>query len=359
MNRLYPVAVLTALVTATAYQTPTFRSSTRLVQVNVIAVDKNGKPLADLRKEEFTVFEDGQPQTTSVFVAEQATPIKPPLLPPNQFTNQLPSTSLTRSGYTMIFIDWLNSSMNNRVTSTKQVLKLLQQVEPSDLIALCVLDHELRVLHDFTADRAALVKKLSATYAGLAEGPPGEKAGIAAFPIFPGEVEHSPNADVSARRNERSLEIQRNLSTFSAIEQVAAYLGTTPGRKSMIWVTSGFASAKGFDGERTDDKDAWSSAMSDDRRAFSPEMTRVIRRLNDANIAVYPVDARGLISDPDPGKASRAYTNLVGMKEIAEKTGGRAYYNAKDLDNAIRSALDDSRISYTLGYYSTNSKSDG
>ena len=362
-----PLTLIAAVASVTAFQNTdsaphtTFRSTTRLVQVNVVAVNKNGEPVKDLQKEDFTLLEDGHPQTVAVFVAEQAKPVKPPTPPPNEFSNQLPSTNPTRSGYTVILIDWLNTGMDSRVSSRQQVIKLLQEVEMTDLVALFVLDRDLRVLHDFTTDRAELAKKLAATYAGLSEGPPGEKPGIAAVPLFPGEVdEHSPNADVAERRNTRALEIRRTLDTFSAIEQIASYLGTAPGRKSLVWVTSGFSSAMGFEnGLLTEDKDAWSSAMSDDRRSFSAEMSRLLRRLNNADIAVYPVDARGLVSDPEQGASRRLAVNLVGMKEIAARTGGRAYYSGNDLDHAIRSALDDSKISYTLGYYPTNDKNDG
>jgi VWFA-related protein len=233
-------------------------------------------------------------------------------------------------------------------------------VELTDLISICVLDGGLRVLHHFSADRAELQRKLSAAYMGLHEGPPGEKAAIADFSVFPTDIgERSPGMDVAERRNTRALEIRRNLDTFSVIEQIASYLGSASGRKSMIWVTSGFSSAMGFDHsteEYRDNPDAYFSLMADDNRGFSPEINRVIRRFNDANIAVYPVDARGVIADE---RAGSAYVNRAPMNEIAKGTGGRAYYDANDLDNAIRSALDDSRISYTLGYYPANSKNDG
>jgi VWFA-related protein len=345
--------------TDSASQTPTFRLTTRLVQVNVVAVDKDGKAVADLRREEFSLSEDGRPQNIAVFAAESANPVKPPILPRNEFSNELPSGDSSRSGYTLILIDWLNSATYSRMDSHRQVLKLLQQVEISDRVALCVLDRDLRVLHDFTADRADLIRKLSAANMGLSQGPSGEQAGIAEFPLFSTAVEHSPTADVAERRTTRYVEIRRTLDTFRAIEQIASYLGTARGRKSMIWVTSGFPSALGFDGDRTENPEAWSSIVSDDRRTFSADVTRLLRRLNDADIAVYPVDARGLIADADRAKASRAYVNLAGMKEIAARTGGRTFYHGNDLDQAIRSALDDTKVSYTLGYYPSNPKKDG
>src|SRR5215469_6488156 len=48
---------------------PIFRSTTHLVQVNVI-VRHSGKPVAELKKEDFQLFDNGKPQTVSVFSVE-------------------------------------------------------------------------------------------------------------------------------------------------------------------------------------------------------------------------------------------------------------------------------------------------
>jgi hypothetical protein len=139
---------------------------------------------------------------------------------------------------------------------------------------------------------------------------------------------------------------RRVLDTFAAFEQIAGYLGSVQGRKSLIWMTSGFPSSLGFDNAGA----AASGAI--DRRTFTPEMDRMVRRLNKADIAVYPV-AGGV------GLSSAIMAKVVTMKEIAQRTGGRAYYNSNDVDGAVRNAIDDSQISYTLGYYPTNSNNDG
>ena len=128
-----------------------------------------------------------------------------------------------------------------------------------------------------------------------------------------------------------------------------------PGRKSLIWVTSGFPSAVGYDRDLKDDManvDVWGRAVRTERRTFSAEMDRLVRRLNHADIAVYPVDARGLILGPG------GWINLATMLEVASRTGGRAFYNRNDVDTAMRDALDDSRVSYTLGYYPSQGEND-
>src|SRR5207253_2824862 len=103
-------------------------------------------------------------------------------------------------------------------------------------------------------------------------------------------------------------------------------------------------------------------------RGFEDEIKRASRVVNNANIAVYPVDARGLITMPKvltaqsnvaftPGQSKAALdvplapTGTHSLQMIADSTGGRAFYNTNDLKNAIRTALDDSEITYTLGFY--------
>jgi len=110
----------------------------------------------------------------------------------------------------------------------------------------------------------------------------------------------------------------------------------------MIWLTSGIPAAP----------------------AFKAAINRMSQRLNDADIAVYPVDARGFIAGAATGRGFNSEADLAGinqvmMREIADKTGGRVFDNDNDLENAMRGAIDDVRFSYTLGYYPTNSTNDG
>jgi len=79
----------------------------------------------------------------------------------------------------------------------------------------------------------------------------------------------------------------------------------------------------------------------------------MISDLNSANVNLYPVDARGLSSDP------RAHINIAVMRQFAEDSGGRAYANKNDLAASIRAALDDSRIGYVLTYSPSDYGNDG
>jgi hypothetical protein len=101
-------------------------------------------------------------------------------------------------------------------------------------------------------------------------------------------------------------------------------------------------------------------------------MDAAVRALNNSGIAVYPVDARGLMvlpgfdaatrrasTAPISGRMAPIRDNIDGMKELADRTGGRAAYNTNDLGAAVRRAIDDARVTYTIGYYPTDQTQDG
>jgi hypothetical protein len=56
---------------------------------------------------------------------------------------------------------------------------------------------------------------------------------------------------------------------------------------------------------------------------------------------------------------AQSVSNLDAMKAVAADTGGKAFINGNDIAGAVRAAIDDSRISYVLGYYPTHGKWDG
>ena len=229
MKKFSSIAALVIVSSAVAFQktdAPIFRSTTRLIQVTVIASEKDGNPVTDLRKEDFELLEDGQRQNVAVFIPDRDRTVTRPALPRNEFNNQLPAADSARSGYKLILVDWRNSSMSRRINSRQQVLRLLQQMATSDLVALCVLDRSLRVVQDFTSDRGELVRRLSATFAGLAEGPPKRSAAedSSVAPVSH-EIERNPIADRADAINIGIQVRQRSLDTIAALEQVASYRG--------------------------------------------------------------------------------------------------------------------------------------
>src|SRR5262249_15333363 len=161
------LAVLAAIGSQTPSQqapAPVFRSSTRLVQVNVVVHDKHGQPVTDLKKEDFTVLEHGKPQAISFFEMDSASTIAAqPAAPlaPDVFTNLPARRGGVPTGITVILVDLVNTGWADQHYAREGLLKFLKQIEPQDRIAIFTLGGRgLTLLHDYTTDAASLVERM-------------------------------------------------------------------------------------------------------------------------------------------------------------------------------------------------------
>jgi VWFA-related protein len=321
------------VLVAGAQEPAVIRTSTRLVQINVVVHDKNGR-VANLTKDDFVLTEQGKPRPIGVFAKEaQRRGGVEVHLPENVFSNR---AGANRSGsVTIVLLDSLNTmfSDNDAYSSSistaedgalayakNQALKFARNLDPDERVAVYSLGRSLKVLCDFTGDRAQLLRVLngyrdtSITSQDVAD--PGEFHSPA-----------SPEFDESVTRDKQSLAAVANAgradTTLAALRAIAEHVADIPGRKNLVWLTAnlplnGVAAA---------------------------------RVLRDKNIALYPVDARGL-----------QYAHARGipvLQDLADQTGGRAFYNTNDLSGAIHAAVEDANVSYMLGFYPDATALDG
>jgi VWFA-related protein len=359
------------------------RVTTRLVEVNVVVNDKNGKPIIGLGKDSFTLLDDKKTQRIEFLSIDANVPTKQPVtpLPPDTYTNRVAGSPAQSPNVTVILFDALNTERTDQILARRQVLKVLDQLPPESRVALFWLGAGLYILSDFTADPAILRQAL-ANYRG-------ESSRQLANSQDSDPRLHSPNPSVPAglagatseRDAFRSAFDQRIANaavknraglTLAALVAIAHHIRGVPGRKNLVWVSSSFPLTLGQ--ERFDLN--WSNDTGEN---FQQDTARAARVLTDANIAVYPVDARGILGsgenvagvytdatppefagEGDEHLPSRvAPANLDTMKLLAERTGGGAFYGTNDLSGAIIRALNDSLVTYTLGFYPSESKWDG
>ena len=332
---------------------PTFKSSTRLVQVSVVVQDGRRRPVTDLKPEDFEIFEDGKPQPVSVFSVRGQAPSDAVAEGTGVFTNRLQSP--TGGGVVAIVFDRLNTSFTEQTQAREHIVKYLGQVRPEDRVALFLLDENgMSILHDFSKDAGSLLRAMT-----RAQSTQSSTLAGAQLPQFADQME--ANLDAFARGNLANMHAfyQRILAytTIEALEDVAAYLQGFPGRKNLIWVSSGFPFGITNFGP----------GGTSDITLMSPETRRATRALNHADVSVYPVDARGLVGafSTHPSARVQEFSTIYsvqgpidGLRHVADWTGGRAFYNTNDLGSAINGAVKDSDLTYVLGYYPENQKWD-
>lgn len=306
--------------------------TTLLVPVSVVVQDKHGKPVSGLKKSDFTVLDNKQPQEILFFAEEvnaHGTEANGDAsLPADSFTNKVASTGGRISNVTVILLDGLNTPFLDQSYARDHVIKFLQQIQPGDRIALYTLGRDLRMLHDFTTDSASLVEALR-NYKGRLTSDLG-----ASHPWNDSPLQTFLLGTDSETTADASLE-ERLRITAGAFQEIANHVAWAPGRKNLIWVSGAFPATGGLES--------------------------VGEVLNSANLAVYPVDARGivgmdlsaegagspfLIGPSGPGDPQ----SLLTMDTLASTTGGRAYYNDNDIKGCIRDAMNDASVTYELAY---------
>ncbi len=359
---------------------PVLRSSTNLVQLNVIVQDKSGNPIEGLKKEDFQIFDEGRSQQIAVFSAHgskiTADLSANPVHPANFFSNRGDQSGQGTGSVTIILFDALNTEFIDQGYARQQIIKFLGQVHPQDHVAIYVLTSKVTVLCDFTQNAASLLRAVqnysSQPTASLDASAPDPMDAIATPVTFttdinPADVKSFLQA-ASGQFSDLNI-IYRAEVTTSALEAIANHASRIPGRKNLIWISTSFPMALGFGAETM-------FQVSGRDQNFDPELQRASRALNQANMAIYPIDARGSIAPKAYGVANPARFNprrlptangniapdpryFDTMNALAERTGGKAAYNTNDIEGAVERAISDGQMTYTVGFYPTHGKWDG
>lgn len=348
-------------------QGPSIKAESRIVVVDVVVTDKQGQSVPGLGKDDFHISEDGDPQVVTSFEEHKgAAPSETrlPPMPPNVYTN-FPISSGADS-VNVLLLDLLNTQPQNQAFVRQQVIKYLGEVPAGTRLAVFALGTHLRVVRGFTTD-----------FSGLSAALEDKKLGVTPEVSRNLQTDANQYSDAEILRQMRNSQaapsaidavesFQRDESvervnarievTLQAFQQIARYLSGIPIRKNLIWFSDNFP-----------------VSFFPDTRGRAPKNQEHVQKTSDlltaAQVAIYPVSALGVLSDPtfDASKLggsrreleARLSTNQIAMETIAEETGGRAFYSTNALSDAVRDAVGNGSRYYTLAYSPTNGKTDG
>jgi VWFA-related protein len=261
----------------------------------------------------------------------------------------------------------------------------LRTIPPDTPVAVFVLGTSLRILQGFTSDgtllRAALDRAATGTV--LLTDPRNNLSDTSSYmqnQTAGMEVNMGVQAQLGEVQNfekeEYSLSIDlRMKETLGALAQIGQYLSGIRGRKNLIWVSESFPISI------VPDPDTGNNQFGGIRE-YTEQVKSVANALTDAQVAVYPMDVRGLQAQQSlsasqninllvtrvNGSAIASRLNVEdadlqqaqgSMDEIAQDTGGKACKNSNDLAGCVMTALKDSSSYYEMSFYPRDVKWDG
>ena len=231
------------------------RTETKLVLVDAVVMDKKGNYIHDLTAKEFRVWEDNKEQAIKSFSFE-AEPTGP---------------SNTQKRYLVLFFDNSTMESGDQIRARDAAAKFIDNnAGPNRLIAIVNFGGSVRIAQNFTADAERLKQVVKGVkFSSVAPNAQPVSMGLPTL----GNAE----SDFGVR------------SVLLALRSMAKNLASVPGRKSLIMFTSGFV-------------------LNDENRS---ELTATIDACNRANVAIYPIDVRGLVaSAPGPLTGITSPSNL-------------------------------------------------
>jgi VWFA-related protein len=295
--------------------TPTIQVYSRETIVDVTVADAKGQPVHGLTKANFTVEQDGKPQSIRSFQGFAAPTVYPELinLPPNIYTNFQPATGPLN----ILLLDDIYGGDTGRVRL--EAAHFIKNMAPGTQVALLAMGARLTVLQEPTTDPARLLKVV----------------GTIVDPFF-------QEGDGCEKL------IARNHAVIDQFKEIAAYLSGIKGRKNLIWINRGIPSLV-FPAPYT---------VGPLCPYFTTNLHKTYDLLADAQVTVYPLDPSG-VGTTDPGGARAKETGHLAMDAVAEATGGVALYGNNFLDELMVKAVDAGASYYTLSYVPPGVQYDG
>jgi VWFA-related protein len=349
-------------------ETPTFRTGTTLIEFTIVALDNKGNPVTDLRKEEITILENAEPRDVAIFRFEGGgddDAPSPAPLPSGLFSNRPEYTPGMPRNITAIVLDSLNTDWTHQMYVRDQLLRYLREIETGTHIAVYRFGERMAVIHDFTDDLESLRARVSksslqttaiqdvdlnqvqAETDALIAGASSEGARESLQQMA--EVQQRVEAEYKERVQDRLVEL-----TLAALEDLGNHLAAIPGRKNLVWISSGIPTQMMVNGRPVN---------------YEPLIRKTAQHLASQGVTLYPVEAGGLATESPQaaitssaqmrgGRGSRQtpttrakQNNWAAADTFAKLTGGRASREGNDVLRGARQAAADLRGTYTVGFY--------
>jgi len=374
---------------ATKDTNTTFKLRVNLVQVRVVVRDEHGKPVENLKREDFQIYDQGKPQAISTFGVETLESRRQKAeAGAKTESGEVETTSkgnalvATPQRFVSLVFDDTHLSNSDATFVRVSAKALIESMTPADRMGIYSTSGE--VTQEFTSDKAALER----TMLGVTERPMMGKTnfvtncpdvthymadlalnkrdpqvlGVVTDEVLQCQFQGDPKMLPAARSVAQSALTQAltagdtdNEYMYRHLEDALRRLGGMPGERIMVFVSPGFLLTT----EHLDE-------------------IGIIDRANRAGIVINTIDARGLYTPDVGGDISQPRTDTVktspyktnyrtaeqlesqfALDDFAAGTGGTFFRNSNDLQGGLLRAGAAPEVSYVLGFSPQNQKMDG
>jgi VWFA-related protein len=343
----------------------TFSTTANVVTVNVTVTGRDGKSIGNLTGSDFLVYEDGKLQTLQSCELQKLDirPLEPIQPVKGLQTREAPKPAAAATApetppakpelrdhrLIVMLFDISTMQPQEQIRAVDAAIKFLgTQMTTSDMVSIMTFGTELKTVLDFTADRDQLISTLHAFHVG-------ESSELSTMADTGADTQDLSGSFVA---DETEFNIFNSDRKLAALEDAARRLAHYPQKKALVYISSGI--------EKTGVEN-------------QSQLQATVNAAMRANVAFYPIDARGLMATAPAGDASKAasvgsnmYTGSAQqsmmdsfhntqetLDTLAADTGGKALLDSNDLTLGMTQVQKDMSSYYMLSYASTNAAEDG
>jgi VWFA-related protein len=391
----------------------TLRTTTRLVDVGLVAYDKKGHPVTDLKQTDFEIYDNGRKADIKYFAQASQIAAPGPATSSGQatspavaevITNRPAPQAATGSGQaspeshsSVLLIDAANLAWGDLSYAREEMLRFLKGLPVGETVGLYILrTYGFEILLEPTADHAQVAAKLTGWMPkaqDLARAQDEEQrnrqhidwvAHSSDLAYVNGNDGSDPQGSFSGSDTAKSEEhgVDPQLRSMGSnpqrdallrLQVIARHLAVLPGHKSLVWVSSDNALA---------DWSSQAAGREDKGQKFVDALSmRTREALNEARVSIYPLDASQLeagvitadlqnrlvqVKLPSPADPPPPPPNPTGryaaemhqdthaiqgtFRDLAEATGGRALRRAGDIAAELNGIAADGRAAYLISF---------
>lgn len=352
------------------------RVETNLVQVRAVVTDKTGKPVDNLKQNDFEVLENGRPQALGFWSLERTSVSQVGLqtgAATPEYTDQ-PARRLPGrpKRAIVLFVDTLHLSSISLIRAKEQLKRLVdEQLSDEDMVAIVTTSASMGVFQQFMRDRKILHQAIDKIppfiqrpsfftpylaneviregYTPHGDGPPGGGALALATQIMAaeeyGNFAPPPGVVLARAREIAGQESYFRRVTLQTLMAVSSQMGAMPGQRLIAFFSDGF------------------TIGTDDRQEFNQAIGRAARQ----GVLIYSFSPSGLqtpveftAAAPVGGVGFARYMHdsqldqEQSLRDVAYPTGGDAYVYNNDIGAQFQKMLESNSIYYAMGYYASS-----